>query len=311
MFSYSFPPSSPIPGRLTRQVLRTSLNLFCGLGLLLCAGAMISSNTSQAAPLPQPPAEINTPANDPPVGESSTAQPVARIDFNPPVNVVIRRTTGGILQGRLRYFGTEGLQFENPLAQPIDVPIDAIKTVRLPDLGLIFTAKDDKVAETIAKWATKFPDGSATITGGSSAGLSSPDMAHSVPARPEPVSPLPVDPGTPAELPATPASHAAGAVAMASVSPGPVAATTPASPPLSNPGTYTPPQPASVGVVNSAPLATVSSAPVSSTPVTAWYSSATPAAATTPSGSMGFGGYLVIALAMGLIGFVILKTRQS
>jgi hypothetical protein len=248
MISFSLSPQAPIAGMMPQTFRAISANLFCGLGLLLCAWAMISPHTSQAAPLPQPPAEINTPANELPVGESSTAQPVARIDFNPPVNVVIRRTTGGILQGRLRYFGTEGLQFENPLAQPVDVPFAAIKTVRLPDLGLIFTAKDDKVAETIAKWATKFPDGSATITGGSSTGLASPAMAHSVPARPEPGSTLPVDPGTPSELPATPASHAAGAVAMASVSPGPAATTTPASATPSNPGTYTPHSPLPQGL---------------------------------------------------------------
>lgn len=288
----------------------TSISRWLGFRLSICLvilaiGMSASPSLVHAAPQFGTPQDLTPDDTDP----QATVQPSISLEWTPPVNVVIRRTTGGILQGRIRLLTNLGAQIENPSGQSIDLPKSAIKTLRLPDFSLQFTTKDDPLEETIRKWANLFNEGRSTLHLANESTAGTPDAAHAMPARPDPARTEPgstqiAEPVAPVENPAS----------VASVS------LQPMTPPASQGITTTPAPtvPASTSqtttTISANPPPVYQTTPVqgSATPVTAWY----PAAGNSPapvatSGSWSLGSYLAIALAAALVGFVVFQSRKA
>lgn len=277
--------------------------IVCLSVLWLGLSAPWAANPALAAPQFGAPQAL-TPVE--PADEKSEApvQPTISLEWTPPVNVVIRRTTGGILQGRIRLLTNLGVQIENPAGQSIDLPKSAIKTLRLPDFSLQFTTKDDSLDETIRKWANLFNEGRSTLHLASEITAGTPGVAHAMPPRVEPGSTQIAEPVAPVE----------------SSSSIPPASSQPVSPPVAQ-GLSTAPSPVGTSPNSST---TTTSSPVSqqamvaapsqssATPPNAWFPSAgnTPAPSTT-SGSWSPGSYLVVIMAAGLVGFVVFQSRKA
>lgn len=289
--------------------------LLRGLCLVILALGMSATN-----PLIHAAPQFGTPQNltpdDPDDTDPQTAvQPTISLEWTPPVNVVIRRTTGGILQGRIRLLTNLGAQIENPAGQTIDLPKSAIKTLRLPDFSLQFTTKDDPLEETIRKWANLFNEGRSTLHLANESAAGTPGAAHAMPARPDPARTEPgstqiAEPVAPVENPASVASVSLqpmtppatqGITTTQGISTTPA----PAVPASASPTTTT---------ISANPPPVYEAAPIqgSATPVTAWY----PAAGNSPapvatSGSWSLGSYLAIVIAAALVGFVVFQSRKA
>ncbi len=276
--------------------------------VILALGMSATNPLVHAAPQFGTPQDL-TPDDPDGTAPQATVQPTISLEWTPPVNVVIRRTTGGILQGRIRLLTNLGVQIENPAGQTIDLPKSAIKTLRLPDFSLQFTTKDDPLEETIRKWANLFNEGRSTLHLANESTSGAPGAAHAMPARPDPAR---TEPGsTQITEPVAPAENSAS---VASVSLQPI------SPPATQ-GITTTPAPAvpastspTTTTISANPPPVYQTAPVqgSATPVTAWYpaagGSSVPVAT---SGSWSLGSYLAIALAAALVGFVVFQSRKA
>lgn len=282
--------------------------------VILALGMSATNPLVHAAPQFGTPQDL-TPDDPDDTAPQTAVQPTISLEWTPPVNVVIRRTTGGILQGRIRLLTNLGVQIENPSGQSIDLPKSAIKTLRLPDFSLQFTTKDDPLEETIRKWANLFNEGRSTLHLANESAAGTPGAAHAMPARTEPAR---TEPGsTQIAEPVAPVENSA---AVASVSQQPM--TPPAAQGITTTQgistTQAPLVPASTSptttTISANPPPVYQSAPVqgSATPVTAWY----PAAGNSPapiatSGSWSLGSYLAIALAAALVGFVVFQSRKA